>query len=114
MTDEVLGCPLCAALGRAWVDKSRRGVQAGDRCEERWGEQRIPTLTLGEGPHWEAGGVIGAWRARPRETAFRCQQGPEMSSVKAEPLGRRTWCVAWCVACGGITLSVNFSALLLF
>ena len=50
---------------------------------------------MGEAPHWEAGGVIAAWRASPRETAFRCQQGPEMSSVKAEHWGGLVRCLWW-------------------
>lgn len=36
-------------LGRGWVDKSRRGVQAGDRCEERCEGQR--TLGRGQDSH---------------------------------------------------------------
>lgn len=50
-------------LGKGWADKSKRGVQAGDRCEERGEGQRTPGRTQDSHPTLREGYVEGSeWR----------------------------------------------------
>lgn len=52
-------------LGEDLGGQEQGGVQAGGRREESCGEQRTLGKARDSRPLLEAGGVIGAWRARP-------------------------------------------------
>lgn len=47
-------------LGKGWLDKSRRGVQDGDRCEERCEGQRTPGRGQDSHPTLREGHVEGS------------------------------------------------------